>query len=144
MVCASPAVEEAAYHPLMARAVIARCCTPSDGPCGDRSLAAVCSHRLDRRPEFVAAFDKHPEELMKVGRAPALHLMLNQHKELKAALDKKQEVRAPPHPDPTPEPVPRAREREREGERYDPMPRHTYTRIYMLTWPACSRVRVAI
>jgi hypothetical protein len=48
---------------------------------------------LDRRPDFVRAFDKHPEELMKVGRAPALHLMLNQHKELKAALDKKQEVR---------------------------------------------------
>ena len=48
---------------------------------------------LDRRPDFVRAFDKHPEELMKVGRAPALHLMLNQHRELKAALDKKQEVR---------------------------------------------------
>ena len=28
-----------------------------------------------------------------IGRAPALHLMLNQHKELKAALDKKAEVR---------------------------------------------------
>ena len=48
---------------------------------------------LDRRPDFVKAFDKHPEELMKAGRAPALSLMLNQHKELKAALDKKQEVR---------------------------------------------------
>jgi len=30
---------------------------------------------------------------MKIGRAPSLTLMLNQHKELKAALDKKQEVR---------------------------------------------------
>jgi len=48
---------------------------------------------LDRRPDFVKSFDKHPEELMKIGRAPALHLMLNQHKELKAALDKKGEVR---------------------------------------------------
>jgi len=48
---------------------------------------------LDRRPDFVAAFDKNPEELMKIGRAPSLTLMLNQHKELKAALDKKQEVR---------------------------------------------------
>jgi len=48
---------------------------------------------LDRRPDFVAAFDAHPEELMKIGRAPALRLMLNQHKDLKAALDKKEEVR---------------------------------------------------
>merc|ERR1719181_62686 len=49
---------------------------------------------LDRRPDFVHAFDSHPEELMKIGRAPDLRLMLNQHKELKAALDKKAEVRA--------------------------------------------------
>ena len=48
---------------------------------------------LDRRPDFVAAFDKHPDELMKIGRAPALPLMLNSHKELKMALDKKAEVR---------------------------------------------------
>ena len=49
---------------------------------------------LDRRRDFVHAFDSHPEELMKIGRAPDLRLMLNQHKELKAALDKKAEVRA--------------------------------------------------
>jgi hypothetical protein len=48
---------------------------------------------LDRRPDLVAAFDDHPSELMKIGRAPALRLMLNQHKELKAALDKKVQVR---------------------------------------------------
>ena len=48
---------------------------------------------LDRRPDFVAAFDEHPDELMRIGRAPALRLMLNQHKEVRAALDKKHEVR---------------------------------------------------
>lgn len=47
---------------------------------------------LDRRPEFVAAFDAHPEELMRIGRAPALRLMLDKHPDLKAALDKKNEV----------------------------------------------------
>ncbi|KAL1503593.1 hypothetical protein AB1Y20_012070 [Prymnesium parvum] len=48
---------------------------------------------LDRRPEFMAAFDKHPEELIRIGRAPSLRLMLDSHKDLKAALDKRPEVR---------------------------------------------------
>ena len=76
---------------------------------------------LDRRPDFVAIFDKHPDELMRIGRcvlsppagahqpqlthstfltwqlthrAPDLKLMLDQNKELKAVLDKKMEVRS--------------------------------------------------
>ena len=49
---------------------------------------------LDRRPDFVNAFDKHPEELMKVGRAPALSLMLNQYKELKATRRSRPRTRA--------------------------------------------------
>mmetsp|Transcript_1315 Transcript_1315/g.2796 ORF Transcript_1315/g.2796 Transcript_1315/m.2796 type:complete len:386 (-) Transcript_1315:394-1551(-) len=48
---------------------------------------------LDRRPDFVDAFKNHPEELIKIGRAPALRLMLDQYKEVKAALDKKPDVR---------------------------------------------------
>ena len=35
---------------------------------------------LDRRPDFVAIFDKHPDELMRIGRAPDLKLMLDQNK----------------------------------------------------------------
>ena len=46
---------------------------------------------LDRRPDFVAVFDRHPEELIKIGRARAAE-MLDQNKELKAALDKSPEV----------------------------------------------------
>jgi len=49
---------------------------------------------FDKRPDFVKAFDTHPEELMKIGRLPALRLMLDQTKDLKAALDKKEDVRA--------------------------------------------------
>ena len=49
---------------------------------------------LDRRPEFVAAFDKRPDELMRIGHTPALRLVLDYHKELKAALDRKPQVRS--------------------------------------------------
>ena len=46
-----------------------------------------------RRPALLKVFDKHPEELIRIGRAPDLRLMLDANKELKAALDKKSHVR---------------------------------------------------
>jgi hypothetical protein len=42
---------------------------------------------------LLKVFDKHPEELIRIGRAPDLRLMLDANKELKAALDKKSHVR---------------------------------------------------
>ena len=41
---------------------------------------------IARRPALLKVFDKHPEELIRIGRAPDLRLMLNANKELKALL----------------------------------------------------------
>ncbi len=41
------------------------------------AIAPPAAERLGS-PGVVQAFDAHPEELMKIGRAPALNLMLDQ------------------------------------------------------------------
>ena len=81
--------------------------SPYISPTSRLYLACISPTSRDlraRRPALLKVFDKHPEELIRIGRAPDLRLMLDANKELKAALDKKSHVRDP-NPTPTPTPT---------------------------------------